>query len=222
MSATELFKNVFLTNKLWYTCDKRMALLEIFPEVVYQDNLPIKTFSLDNVEFDESGFSKNCNVLNLDSFKDIKTLIENSITKYTHELLSVSNDVTFYITRSWIINMKRLHFNSEYHNHANSFFTGVVYLELDEEKDSIQFKKTNEYKILEFDYDVPNKYNQSELNFFPMKNDIIIFDAKTYHRIGAHITTTPRICLAFEVFAKGTFGKKNMSNDFNVGQLTLK
>ena len=118
--------------------------------------------------------------------------------------------------------MKRLHFNSEYHNHANSFFTGVIYLELDEEKDSIQFKKTNEYKILEFDYDVPNKYNQSEVNFFPKKNDIIIFDAKTYHRIGAHITTTPRICLAFEVFAKGTFGKKNLSNDFNVGQLTLK
>jgi hypothetical protein len=70
--------------------------------------------------------------------------------------------------------MKRLHFNPEYHNHANSFFTGVVYLELDEQKDSIQFKKTNEYKILEFDYDVPNKYNQSELNFFPKKNDIII------------------------------------------------
>ena len=80
----------------------------------------------------------------------------------------------------------------------------------------------NEITKLEFDYDVPNKYNQSELNFFPMKNDIIIFDAKTYHRIGAHITNTPRICLAFEVFAKGVFGKKNTSNDFNVGQLTIK
>ena len=34
-----------MTKKLWYTCDKRMALLEIFPEVVYQDNLPIKTYS---------------------------------------------------------------------------------------------------------------------------------------------------------------------------------
>ena len=199
-----------------------MAVIEIFPEVVYQDNLPIKSFSLDNIEFTDNGFSKECNILELESFKTIKELIQKSVDEYTHDFLSVSKDVSFYITRSWIINMKRLHFNSEYHNHANSFFTGVVYLELDEEKDSIQFKKTNEYKILEFDYDVPNKYNQSEVNFFPKKNDIIIFDAKTYHRIGAHITNTPRICLAFEVFAKGTFGKKNLSNDFNVGQLTLK
>ena len=199
-----------------------MAVIEIFPEVVYQDNLPIKSFSLDNIEFTDNGFSKECNILELESFKTIKELIQKSVDEYTHDFLCISKDVSFYITRSWIINMKRLFFNSEYHNHANSFFTGVLYLELDEGSDCIQFKKEEEYRLLEFDYDEPNKYNQYEISFFPKKNDLIIFDAKTKHRIGAHVADTPRICLAFEVFAKGVFGKKNIANDFNVGQLTIK
>ena len=104
-----------------------MAVIEIFPEVVYQDNLPIKSFDLDNIEFTDNGFSKECNILELESYKTIKELIQKSIDEYTYGFLSVSKDVSFYISRSWIINMKRQFFNSEYHNHANSFFTGVLY-----------------------------------------------------------------------------------------------
>jgi len=65
-------------------------------------------------------------------------------------------------------------------------------------------------------------YNQKRLSFFPRKNDLIMFDAKLYHQIGPHLTDNTRICLAFEVFARGTFGKKNTSLDYNNGALTLK
>ena len=43
------------------------------------------------------------------------------------------------------------------------------------------------------------------VNFFPKKNDLLIFDARLLHQIGPHLTTNPRICLAFEIFAKGAF-----------------
>lgn len=198
-----------------------MQILEIFPEVVYQENLSISSYDISEIKFDKNGYSIT-DVLNLKQFADIKKQIEKHVEKFTHDVLGISTELSFYVTRSWIIKLSNQDLTSRFHNHTNSFFTGVLYLDLDEDQDSIIFSRGSDYQYLEYDYEKPNLYNQKRLSFFPRKNDLIMFDAKLYHQIGPHLTDNTRICLAFEVFARGTFGKKNTSLDYNNGALTLK
>ena len=97
-----------------------------------------------------------------------------------------------------------------------------MYLDLDENKDSIIFQKHRDYQYVEYDYEKTNVYNQTQITFLPKKNDLLIFSARLLHQIGPHLSTNHRICLAFEVFAKGVFGKKNILREFNRGKLILK
>ena len=195
-------------------------LLQIFPDIIYKENLSISSYSLDNIKF-EKEYSLNNKVLNLKEFKKIKELIEIHIKKYTHDILEISKELNFYITRSWIIKRDKAGLKSLCHQHTNSFFTGVLYLNLDEGKDSIIFEKPDYYSHIKYDFENPNIYNQIRVNFFPKKNDLLIFDARLLHQIGPHLTTNPRICLAFEIIAKGAFGNKNNSASFNKGILVL-
>jgi len=181
--------------------EKRMPILQIFPEIIYQENISLDSYDINNLKFNNVGFSHN-DILNMNQFKELKKIIQKHVEIYTHEILKISKNLIFYITRSWIIKLNKVENNSQFHNHTNSFFTGVLYLDLDEGQDSIVFQK--------------------EINFLPKKNDLIIFDAKLLHKVGAHLSTNNRVCLAFEVFAKGVFGKKNVSEFYNEGELLLK
>ena len=194
-------------------------LLQIFPEIIYKENLSIDSYSLDNIKFKDD-FSLDEKVLNLKEFKKIKELIETHLKKYTHDILEISKELNFYITRSWIIKVEKAEVFPS-HQHTNSFFTGVLYLNVDEGKDAIIFEKEPYYQYVKYDYENTNIFNQMKVNFFPKKNDLLIFNARLFHQIGPHLTTNPRICLAFEVFAKGVFGKNNKGNSLNSGRLIL-
>ncbi len=201
--------------------EKRMPVLQIFPEIIYQENISLNSYDINNLKFNNVGFSHN-DILNMDQFKELKKIIQKHVEIYTHEILKISKDLIFYITRSWIIKLNKVENNSQFHNHTNSFFTGVLYLDLDEGQDSIVFQKEENYQFIKYDYEISNEYNQKKINFLPKKNDLIIFDAKLLHKVGAHLSTNNRVCLAFEVFAKGVFGKKNVSEFYNEGELLLK
>jgi|TARA_R100000544_G_scaffold21463_2_gene10627 uncharacterized protein (TIGR02466 family) len=200
--------------------EKRMTILQIFPEIVYQENIPISSYDISNIDFNDAGFSHN-DILNMNQFKKIKELIQGHVEKYTQEILEISKDLSFYITRSWIIKLEKAVNNQNFHNHSNSFFTGVLYLDIEEGQDSIVFQKKKDYHYVKYDFEKANVYNQEIINYLPKKNDLIIFDAKLLHQVGPHLSTKKRICLAFEVFAKGIFGKKNVSQMFNKGELEL-
>ena len=195
-------------------------LYQIFPQIVYQDNLDISNYVLEGIEFDE-GFSSNDCILNLEQFKDIKNQIETHLKKYTHEVLGIDKDIEFYITRSWLYKVDTPKPEANAHHHTNSFFTGVLYLSIEEQKDAISFEKKYNFQYLNYSFEEANIYNQTKVTFFPKKNDLLIFDAALPHAIGAHLSNYLRLSLAFEVFAKGSFGSHNRLEHYNIGKLIL-
>ena len=203
------------------------TIFEIFPQLIYKENLKIKDINLKDFPFEHKDprgiqFSKSNKILEIPDLKFLKDKIQDHINIFTKDILEISKDLDFYITRSWIITVDNEHFDFTSHNHQNSFFTGILYLDLDEGSDCIHFHKERNYQYIEYEYENINKYNQQSLTFHPNKNDLIIFDARLHHTAGNHITKNIRTSLAFEVFAKGSFGKENTFNNYNKGELILK
>ena len=198
-------------------------IFRIFPDIIYKDNLNIKSYDISDVDFskEDEQYSTNDNILDQKAFQDIKKQIDLHIKKFTADILQINKDLKFYITRSWLININKAYASGIFHDHINSFFTGVLYLNLDEGMDCISFQKRRNYQYLKYTYECDNEFNQEKLSYFPEKNDLIIFDAALEHSMGAHTTTNPRLCLAFEVFAKGAFGKDEKGRSFNMGKLTI-
>tara|TARA_R100001132_G_C3246970_1_gene75569 strand:+ start:145 stop:762 length:618 start_codon:yes stop_codon:yes gene_type:complete len=203
------------------------TIFEIFPQLIYKENLKIKDINLKDFPFVQKTphtikVSKSNKILEIPALKFLKGKIQDHINIFTKDILEISKDLDFYITRSWIITVDNEHFDFTSHNHQNSFFTGILYLDLDEGSDCIHFHKERGYQYVGYDYENINKYNQQSLTFHPNKNDLIIFDARLHHTAGNHITKNIRTSLAFEVFAKGSFGKENTFNNYNKGELILK
>jgi len=206
---------------------REIMIFEIFPQLVYKDNLKIKDISIKDITFTQENsrttkVSKSSKILEIPDLKFLKDKIEEHINIFTKNILGISKELDFYITRSWIITIDNEHFDFISHNHHNSFFTGILYLDLDEGSDCIHFHREKNYQYVKYDYENINKYNQQSLTFHPIKNDLIIFDARLNHTAGNHITKNVRTSLAFEVFAKGVFGKKNSLDTYNIGELVLK
>ena len=179
-------------------------IFKIFPEIIYKENLDIKSYDISGVDFskEDEKYSTDDDILDKEAFVDIKKQINLHVQKFTTDILQINKDLKFYITRSWLININKAYSSGIFHDHINSFFTGVLYLK--------------------YTYECSNEYNEEKLNYFPKKNDLILFDAKLEHSMGTHTTTNSRLCLAFEVFARGTFGKHEKERSFNKGRLTIK
>ena len=116
-------------------------IFKIFPEIIYKDNLNIKNYDISGVDFskEDEQYSTNDNILDQKAFKDIKEQIDLHIQKFTADILQINKDLKFYITRSWLININKAYSSGIFHDHINSFFTGVLYLNLDEGIDCIKF-----------------------------------------------------------------------------------
>ena len=205
---------------------KYNMLFQIFPTLIYKENLSISPININEneIEFIPIGnfkYSTSDNILEKKYFSSLKKEIQRHVDIFTKDILEIENTLKFFITRSWVINIEKINDGGPFHTHSNSFFTGVFYINVDEEKDSFDIERSKTYQYIHYNYENTNKWNQQLITYYPKKNDLIIFDASLSHRIGHHLTSKLRTVIAFEVFAKGTFGSKSSLNSYNKGKLTL-
>ena len=203
-------------------------LYELFPSIIYKENITseIQDFDISKLgQFKiKEGHSIDNYVLDHKDTFVLKNILLKHITIYTKNILEISKDLEFYITRSWITQVEKNDGfgSSGLHNHENSFFTAILYFNVEEESDSIIFAKTKSHQYLSYEYEKINKFNQQAITFHPKKYDFIIFDASLFHQAGPVISHKTRNSLALEIFARGTFGKRNVGKSYNVGELILK
>ncbi len=199
-------------------------LFQLFPTLIYKENLSISPINMNKIKFSPIGdfnYSTSDNILEQKYFSSLKKEIQRHVDIFTKDILEIENTLNFFITRSWVINIEKINNGGPFHSHSNSFFTGVFYINVDEEKDSFQIERSKSYQYLEYNYENINEWNQQLMTYYPKKNDLIIFDASLSHRVGHHLTSNLRTVVAFEIFAKGTFGSKGSLNSYNMGKLTL-
>ena len=199
-------------------------LFQLFPTLIYKENLSISPINMNKIKFSPIGdfnYSTSDNILEQKYFSSLKKEIQRHVDIFTKDILEIENTLNFFITRSWVINIEKINNGGPFHSHSNSFFTGVFYINVDEEKDPFQIERSKSYQYLEYNYENINEWNQQLMTYYPKKNDLIIFDASLSHRVGHHLTSNLRTVVAFEIFAKGTFGSKGSLNSYNMGKLTL-
>ena len=148
--------------------------------------------------------SENSYVLELPIFDNLKKELNIFIKDYFKNILTSNDNVEPYITQSWINYTKENQFHHE-HKHPNSLVSGVLYINADDENDSIKFYKDN-YQQIEL---IPKQWNlfTSTLWWFAVKTkNIFLFPSFLKHSVDIKKGTNTRISLAFNVFIKGSIG----------------
>jgi len=149
--------------------------------------------------------STNNYILNEKPFINIKKELDKKVQDYFNKVLATTNQVTPYITQSWLNYTTENQFHHK-HEHPNSLVSGVFYINCDENFDKIVFFKKDVYQHIKLKTKDWNLWN-SESWFFELKTgDIILFPSSLTHMVETKKGNNTRISLAFNVFIKGTIG----------------
>jgi len=145
----------------------------------------------------------NTHLLNEKSFSFLKKALEKEINYFKDEILSF-HKTKFKITTSWLTKTEPGQ-SSVYHNHNNCYYSGVFYIDVDENSGHISFDSfANErYKIIPTKYNV---YNSSAYTFIPRKGMLILFPSEIPHRIIKNQSEIARYSLSFNINPIGKLG----------------
>ena len=164
--------------------------------------------------------TKNVNLFKLNYFSRIKKECEKHLKCYTKEILCIKQD--FYITNSWITkkSLKSGYKKHHRHNHPNTIFSGVLYLDVEDGNDQKLFFTGKPGFLDTFNFD----YDYSDFNMFNSQNywipvnvgTCIIFPAHVTHWVEEIKTEGERIVMGFNCFVKGKLGDEYYGTDLNI------
>ena len=194
-------------------------IMGIFPTPIYSSKLnrPLSKEELSFIDKTKEDVyknkgnttSNNKNILEDKVFKNLKVDLYLRVKDYFDKIISSSNNITPYITQSWLNYTETNQFHHK-HSHPNSLVSGVFYINCHEEYDKINFFNDN-YKSIVLDVENWNLYN-SETWWVPVKTgDIILFPSSLKHMVETKQGNNTRISLAFNVFVKGNIGNEKNS-----------
>jgi len=157
--------------------------------------------------------SKERHVLDTEDLIDLKLLCEDHLKNYVFEVLKSEKTFDPIITQSWINYTEPKSFHHE-HTHPNSFLSGVIYFQTNQD-DCIQFHAPTIYP-LSLPLKEYNAFNSTSWNI-PVKNTtIILFPSTLRHSVPYVTGNKTRISLSFNTFIKGSIGNKETSTELNI------
>ena len=159
------------------------------------------SIDVDNI----SSVSISKSILELENFIDLKKQLMNELNNFFHNVMNYESD--FKITTSWFTKSQNSQ-SSNYHNHNNSMFSGILYLQTDENSGDISFEDFNNrrYKLNVKEYNI---YNCTEYQIKPIDGLLILFPSEVHHKILKNNSNIVRHSLAFNIIPVGEIG----SND---------
>ncbi len=154
----------------------------------------------------EGNVTSNDNyILNNEAFKNLKEELDLRVQDYFTKIVSPANDITPYITQSWLNYTETNQFHHK-HQHPNSLVSGVFYINCDEKFDKIKFYKNDIYQTIKPQIKDWNLWNSETWWFSVNTGDVILFPSSLTHMVETKEGDNTRISLAFNVFIKGTIG----------------
>ena len=206
--------------------DNDYSIQGIFPCPIYAANRNLNLDSIEEIEIEDiiqkglfqnktlTDYHSNDSYLFDTKLKNLKKFCEQHIENYVEQVINPIQELDFYITQSWL-NVVEPGGSIHRHWHANSIISGSFYIST-EEDDRIVFTDPNKAVkgILKLDQKEYNVWN-SQTWFFPVENNLLfLFPSWLEHEVAPNEkATTNRISLAFNVFAKGNFGRTMNLNE---------
>jgi uncharacterized protein (TIGR02466 family) len=148
----------------------------------------------------------------------LKKFFINSLKDYASDTYDFKNDVELYITQSWI-NLSEPKDYHHQHSHPNSILSGVFYIDVDDEKDKINFFQNSINDLFRgnafsFEHSNFNDFNSQTWWMPSITGRLYIFPSGLPHDVSPNKDRTKnRTSLSFNTFVKGTLGKNNNSTE---------
>jgi uncharacterized protein (TIGR02466 family) len=202
---------------------RKKNIYPIFPTAVYKNSLATKLnqkiknfmYSYETKQNHGNKSSINHYVLEDKNLKDVKKQLEFYLCDYFKDIIKTKNKAKPYITQSWVnyTNKKEHH---HIHSHQNSYLSGVLYVETENDEDCITFHKTTN-DILKFDQEDYNEFNCTTNTFKIKTGDILIFPSMLVHSVPVRFKgAKPRISIAFNSWVKGTIGNNEVMTELRI------
>jgi uncharacterized protein (TIGR02466 family) len=151
-----------------------------------------------------NSYTKDSYILKKPALKNVKDYIENCCNDYLERIISPSDPIKLELTQSWINYSNKNEYHQE-HCHSNSLVSGVLYINAQEENDSIQFLG-NTYNLLSPNVKNYNAWNCQIFNVPVKTGKIVMFPSSINHRVLTNKQDYVRISLAFNTFLRGSLG----------------
>jgi uncharacterized protein (TIGR02466 family) len=140
-------------------------------------------------------------VLRKPEMKRLADAIQALVEEYAQEVWKA--DLEPYVTQSWVNWTKPGQYHHR-HAHPNSLYSGVFYLDVEDDRDRITFYQDG-YKQLKPKYKEWNRWN-SESWWLPTKTgQVVLFPSSLTHMVETvpgEVIGKERVSLAFNTFAK--------------------
>jgi uncharacterized protein (TIGR02466 family) len=135
---------------------------------------------------------------------DINNELLFALNHYMDKIIVPKDDVKPYITQSWLNWTEKGQFHHR-HAHQNSYLSGVLYINTDEEKDKIIFFNDGYEKIHVYSKEW-NLFNSKSWFFNVKPGDIIVFPSHLQHMVEPTTNDETRVSLSFNTFLRGKIG----------------
>jgi uncharacterized protein (TIGR02466 family) len=151
--------------------------------------------------------STDTEILDRPKMKKIKGFIENCVDQYFKEVYRPNTNVSLRFTQSWLNYTEQGDFHHK-HSHANSFLSGVFYIDATPDCDKIFFYK-EEYSSIEVTTEDWNMWNSRSWWFPVATGALVLFPSSLVHMVEAVDHQYTRISLAFNTYLQGNIGSKD-------------
>jgi|TARA_R100000963_G_C4606449_1_gene78333 uncharacterized protein (TIGR02466 family) len=194
-----------------------MIIEHLFPNPVYFSKLEraltkeeLKTIN----EYKKKTYKNAGNTTSSDTYvlenktlKNLKKDLNKMVIDYFNKIVCTDNSIVPYITQSWLNYTKNKQFHHT-HSHANSYVSGVFYINADKKVDKIKFYKDNNslFKLKTTKFNI---FNSDSWWYSIKTGDVILFPSSLRHGVNKKEGKNIRISLSFNVFLKGTIGDKH-------------
>jgi uncharacterized protein (TIGR02466 family) len=176
------------------------------------ENIKKYTFDSTNVDSSQNSYKTDDNRI-LENFPKEKEIILKHFYNFKKLILKCSTD--FVISTSWATKINSGGY-SQYHNHKNSFYSGVFYFEDVENGGEIQFKNPmTEFGGFLVNTEEWNIFNYEVFHVQPKKNLLVLFPSYLSHKINLYAGLESRYSLAFNFAPVGIFGIGDSSVNYS-------
>lgn len=173
------------------------------------ENLPAKQTS-------HSGLTEDEYVLNRPDMLHLRDVCQHYLDDYVATVCGYKE--TFIITNSWLSRNPKFQ-GHNFHSHANSIFSGCLYLRASKDSAPVQFRNKNRLSTeFNFTYDIEqtNLFNSNEWSIPVSTGTLIIFPSYLDHGSLPNLNEDTRICLGFNSFVQDKFGGINYSSNIDL------
>ena len=194
-----------------------MIIEHLFPNPVYFSKLEraltkeeLKTIN----EYKKKTYKNAGNTTSSDTYvlenktlKNLKKDLNKMVIDYFNKIVCTDNSIVPYITQSWLNYTKNKQFHHT-HSHANSYVSGVFYINADKKVDKFKFYKDNNslFKLKTTKFNI---FNSDSWWYSIKTGDVILFPSSLRHGVNKKEGKKIRISISFNVFLKGTIGDKH-------------